>query len=96
MRTQRALTAAAVSPGGLLGILAAHREATGRAGVVVDLLGRVLAQATCRGGDHLVERMSGRLDSVRDRNLPPLPRTSATAVAASCTPWERSDYGRGC
>ena len=34
LQTQRALTAAAVSPGGLLGILAAHREATGRAGVV--------------------------------------------------------------
>ena len=32
LQTQRALTAAAVSPGGLLGILAAHREATGRIG----------------------------------------------------------------
>ena len=61
LQTQRALTAAAVSPGGLLGILAAHREATGRAGVVVDQLGRVLAQ-TDPGGDRLVERMSGLLD----------------------------------
>ena len=34
LQTQRALTAAAVTPGGLLGILAAHREATGRTGVV--------------------------------------------------------------
>ncbi|WP_197514788.1 PucR family transcriptional regulator ligand-binding domain-containing protein, partial [Mycobacterium sp. 852013-50091_SCH5140682] len=38
LQTQRALTAAAVSPGGLLGILAAHRTATGRSGVVIDLL----------------------------------------------------------
>src|ERR1700754_1441832 len=45
LQTQRALTAAAVTPGGLLGILAAHREATGRSGVVVDLLGRVLAES---------------------------------------------------
>ena len=60
MQTQRALTAAAVSPGGLLGILAAHREATGRSGVVIDQLGRVLAQ-TDPGGDRLVERMSGLL-----------------------------------
>ena len=35
LQTQRALTAAAVTPGGLLGILAAHREATGRTGVAV-------------------------------------------------------------
>jgi hypothetical protein len=33
LQTQRALTAASVTPGGLLGILAAHREATGRTGV---------------------------------------------------------------
>src|SRR6201991_2905128 len=65
LRTQRALTAAAVSPGGLLGILHAHRDATGRAGVIVDQLGRVLAQ-TDPDGDRLVQRMSGLLDSVRD------------------------------
>jgi purine catabolism regulator len=68
LRTQRALTAAAVSPGGLLGILRAHRDATGRSGVVVDQLGRVLAQ-TDPDGDRLVERMSGLLDSVRDHGL---------------------------
>ena len=32
LQARRALTAAAVAPGGLLGILAAHRETTGRAG----------------------------------------------------------------
>jgi purine catabolism regulator len=68
LRTQRALTAAAVSPGGLLGILYAHRDATGRSGVVVDQLGRVLAQ-TDPDGDRLVERMSGLLDSARDHGL---------------------------
>lgn len=66
--TQRALTAAAVTPGGLLGILAAHRDATGRTGVVVDLLGRVLAESD-DGGDRLVARLSGLLDSVRGQGL---------------------------
>jgi purine catabolism regulator len=68
LQTQRALTAAAVTPGGLLGILAAHREATGRTGVVVDLLGRVLAESDA-GGEQLVARMSGQLTSVRDQGL---------------------------
>ena len=68
LQTQRALTAAAVSPGGLMGILAAHREATGRAGVIVDQLGRVLAQ-TDSDGAQLVERMAGPLSSVRDHGL---------------------------
>ncbi len=68
LHTQRALTAAAVSPGGLMGILDAHREATGRAGVVVDQLGRVLAQ-TDPDGARLVERMAGALASVRDHGL---------------------------
>src|SRR6185312_5650889 len=68
LQTQRALTAAAVSPGGLLGILNAHREATGRAGVVVDQLGRILAQTDPDGG-RLVERMAGALASVKDHGL---------------------------
>jgi purine catabolism regulator len=68
LQTQRALTAAAVTPGGLLGILAAHREATGRSGVVVDLLGRVLAESD-RGGEQLVAQLSELLASVRDHGL---------------------------
>ncbi|WP_457146326.1 PucR family transcriptional regulator ligand-binding domain-containing protein [Mycobacterium sp. URHB0021] len=68
LQTQRALTAAAVTPGGLLGILAAHHEATGRAGVVIDLLGRVLAQSD-PSGDRLVARLSSLLESVRDQGL---------------------------
>jgi PucR family transcriptional regulator, purine catabolism regulatory protein len=68
LQTQRALTAAAVTPGGLLGILAAHRDATGRCGVVVDLLGRVLAESD-PGGDRLVAHLSGLLDSIRDQGL---------------------------
>ncbi|HVH24484.1 MAG TPA: PucR family transcriptional regulator ligand-binding domain-containing protein [Pseudonocardia sp.] len=68
LQTQRALTAAAVSPGGLLGILAAHRRATGRTGVVIDLLGRVLAESD-PGGDRLVERLAELLDSVRAQGL---------------------------
>jgi purine catabolism regulator len=68
LQTQRALTAAAVTPGGLLGILAAHHEATGRTGVVIDLLGRVLAQSD-PSGDRLVARLSGLLESVRDQGL---------------------------
>ncbi|MBO0680600.1 PucR family transcriptional regulator ligand-binding domain-containing protein [Mycolicibacterium sp. S2-37] len=68
LHTQRALTAAAVSPGGLYGILHAHREATGRAGTVIDLLSRVLA-STDPDGAGLVERSAELLASVRDRGL---------------------------
>lgn len=68
LQTQRALTAAAVTPGGLLGILAAHRDATGRSGVVIDLLGKVLAESD-PGGDRLVARLSGLLDTIRDQGL---------------------------
>src|SRR6476661_1074519 len=82
LHTQRALTAAAVSPGGLLGILNAHREATGRSGVIVDQLGRVLAQTDADGG-LLVERMSGLLASVRDHGL--------TAAAADISDGRRRE-----
>jgi PucR family transcriptional regulator, purine catabolism regulatory protein len=82
LQTQRALTAAAVTPGGLLGILAAHREATGRTGVVVDLLGRVLAESD-PGGDRLVARLSGLLASVRDQGL--------TAAAADISDGRRRE-----
>ncbi len=68
LQTQRALTAAAVTPGGLLGILAAHRDATGRTGVVIDLLGRVLADSD-RDGERLAAHLSGLLVSVRDQGL---------------------------
>jgi purine catabolism regulator len=82
LQTQRALTAAAVSPGGLLGILNAHRDATGRAGVVVDQLGRVLAQTDDDGG-RLVDRMSGLLSSARDHGL--------TAAAADISDGRRRE-----
>jgi purine catabolism regulator len=68
LQTQRALTAAAVSPGGLLGILSAHRAATGRTGVVIDLLGRVLAESD-PGGDQLAEALADQLAAVRDHGL---------------------------
>jgi PucR family transcriptional regulator, purine catabolism regulatory protein len=68
LQTQRALTAAAVTPGGLLGILAAHRDATGRSAVVIDLLGRVLAESGPDGED-LVRRLSGLLETIRDQGL---------------------------
>ncbi len=68
LQTQRALTAAAVTPGGLLGILAAHREATGRTGVVIDLLGRVLAESD-PGSERLVAKVTGLLESVRGQGL---------------------------
>lgn len=68
LETQRALTAAAVSPGGLMGILNAHRDATGRDGVIVDQLGRVLAQ-TDPAGASLVDRMAGPMASIRDHGL---------------------------
>jgi purine catabolism regulator len=68
LRTQRALTAAAVSPGGLAGILAAHRRATGRAGVVVDQLGRVLV-ADPPGQPELVAELAALTVAVRAQGL---------------------------
>jgi PucR family transcriptional regulator, purine catabolism regulatory protein len=68
LQTQRALTAAAVAPGGLLGILAAYREATGRICVVIDLLERVLSESDA-GGEELVSQLAGLLGSVRGQGL---------------------------
>ena len=68
LQARRALTAAGGAPGGLLGILAAHRETTGRTGVVIDLLGRVLAESDA-GGDRLVAQLAGLLDSLRAQGL---------------------------
>jgi purine catabolism regulator len=82
LQTQRALTAAAVTPGGLLGILAAHRAATGRTGVVIDLLGRVLAESD-PAGERLVAQLSGLLASVRDQGL--------TAAAADISDGRRRE-----
>ncbi|BBY15644.1 helix-turn-helix domain-containing protein [Mycolicibacterium litorale] len=68
LQTQRALTAAAVTPGGLQGILTAHRDATGRTGVVVDLLGRALAESGT-GAASLVATLEPMMASVRDQGL---------------------------
>ncbi|MGY1622898.1 PucR family transcriptional regulator ligand-binding domain-containing protein [Geodermatophilus sp. SYSU D00965] len=68
LHTQRALTAAAVQPGGLVGILAAHAEATGRTGLVVDLLGRPVAESGA-GAARLADELRGLVDSVRDQGL---------------------------
>ena len=65
LATQRALTAAAVTPGGLGGILAAHGRATGCAAVVVDLLGRPLAGGPAR----LVDELAGLTAQVRAQGL---------------------------
>ncbi|HWM57391.1 MAG TPA: PucR family transcriptional regulator [Pseudonocardia sp.] len=68
LQTQRALTAAAVATGGLLGILVAHRQATGRVGVVVDLLGRVLAESD-PDGQRLVLQLADLIAAVRGQGL---------------------------
>ncbi len=68
LQTQRALTAAAVQPGGLAGILAAHERATGRAGLVVDLLGRLVAESGT-GGQPLVAEFADLLEPVRPQGL---------------------------
>ena len=65
LATQRALTAAAVTPGGLGGILAAHGRATGCDAVVVDLLGRPLAGGPAR----LVAELAGLTAQVRAQGL---------------------------
>lgn len=68
LHTQRALTAAAVQPGGLGGVLAAHAEATGRTGLVVDLLGRPVAGSGV-GAERLAEDLRPLVDAMRDRGL---------------------------
>ena len=66
--TQRALTAAAVQPGGLPAILEAHRRASDCAGVVIDLLGRVLAAAG-PGVETLPGRLHDVVEAVRRKGL---------------------------
>ncbi|WP_232662362.1 PucR family transcriptional regulator [Pseudonocardia sp. TRM90224] len=68
LRTQRALTAAAAAPGGLGGILAAHEHATGRAGLVVDALGRPMAESG-PGRANLIDELSALIDTVRAQGL---------------------------
>jgi purine catabolism regulator len=68
LHTQRALTAAAVQPGGLGGILAAHADATGRTGLVMDLMGRPVAESG-PGAGRLATELRGLVDAVRERGL---------------------------
>lgn len=68
LRTQRALTAAAASAGGSGAILAAHTAATGRTGLVVDLLGRLLAESGS-GGAALAGEFTDLVDAVRGQGL---------------------------
>ncbi|MFC4948968.1 PucR family transcriptional regulator [Pseudonocardia sp. GCM10023141] len=68
VRTQRALTAAAAAPGGPGAILAAHARATGRTGLVVDLLGRLVAESGS-GGAELAAELTELVDTVRGQGL---------------------------
>ncbi|MBP2369097.1 PucR family transcriptional regulator [Pseudonocardia parietis] len=86
LRTQRALTAAAVAPGGAEAVLAAHVEATGRTGVVVDLLGRVLAAAPVQGAAELADELTTTIADVRGQGL--------LGAAVEVTPARPGDAGR--
>jgi PucR family transcriptional regulator, purine catabolism regulatory protein len=68
LHTQRALTAAAVQPGGLAGILAAYERATGRPTLVVDLLGRLVASSS-PGHEALAAGFADMVDRVRAQGL---------------------------
>lgn len=68
LHTQRALTAAAVQPGGLAGILGAYERATGRAALVVDLLERPIASSR-PGHEPLADGFTGMLARVRAQGL---------------------------
>jgi len=73
LRTQRALTAAAAAPGGSAAILAAHARATGRTGLVVDLLGRLVAESgpaeSGSRGAALADEFAPLVDAVRAQGL---------------------------
>jgi purine catabolism regulator len=68
LHTQRGLTAAAVQPGGLAGILGAYERATGRAALVVDLLERPIASSR-PGHEPLAADFTGMLARVRAQGL---------------------------
>jgi purine catabolism regulatory family protein/PucR-like helix-turn-helix protein len=68
LHTQRALTAAAVQPGGLAGILGAYERATGRAALVVDLLERPIASSR-PGHEPLAGEFGEMLARVRAQGL---------------------------
>jgi purine catabolism regulator len=68
LHTQRALTAAAVQPGGLAGILGAFERATGRPALVVDLLERPVASSG-PGHEPLAAEFAGMVDRVRAQGL---------------------------
>jgi PucR family transcriptional regulator, purine catabolism regulatory protein len=68
LHTQRALTAAAVQPGGLAGILGAYERATERAALVVDLLERPIASSR-PGHEPLAGEFTGMLARVRAQGL---------------------------
>jgi purine catabolism regulator len=68
LHSQRALTAAAVQPGGLAGILGAYERATGRAALVVDLLERPIASSR-PGHEPFAADFTGMLARVRAQGL---------------------------
>jgi purine catabolism regulator len=68
LHTQRALTAAAVQPGGLAGILGAYERATGRPALVVDLLERPVASSR-PGHEALAAEFADLVDRVRAQGL---------------------------
>ena len=68
LQAQRTLTEAAVRPGGLEAVLAAHHRVSDCAGVVIDLLGRVLGEAGCDGED-LARDLADLVESIRARGL---------------------------
>jgi PucR family transcriptional regulator, purine catabolism regulatory protein len=68
LHTQRALTAAAVQPGGLAGILGAYERATGRPALVVDLLERPVASSR-PGHETLAAEFADLVDRVRAQGL---------------------------
>jgi purine catabolism regulator len=68
LHTQRALTAAAVQPGGLAGILGAYERATGRPALVVDLLERPIATSR-PGHESLAAEFADLVTRVRAQGL---------------------------
>ena len=95
LQSQRAMTEAAVNPGGLASILESHHRATDVGAAVVDLGGRVLASFGC-DGDDLALASATLVESIRDRGLDVAAADTQHGVRLEVTHSAHDGFGAGC